>query len=58
MVGFIGGCVVFLTNRYLFDAGSEFSTFFGLMTSIWIHANVIKYEIRIANDSKQEGEHD
>ncbi|WP_375852639.1 hypothetical protein [Enterococcus casseliflavus] len=46
MAAFIGGCIVYGVNRYLFDSSADFSMFFGVLTSMWIHANEIKYEIR------------
>lgn len=46
MAAFVGGCIVYGVNRYLFGGNADFSIFFGLLTSMWIHANEIKYEIR------------
>lgn len=46
MAAFVGGCIVYGVNRYLFGGNADLSIFFGLLTSMWIHANEIKYEIR------------
>lgn len=46
MAAFIGGCIVYGVNRYLFGGNADLSIFIGLLTSMWIHANEMKYEIR------------
>lgn len=46
MAAFVGGCIVYGVNRYLFKGNADLSIFIGLLTSMWIHANEIKYEIR------------
>ena len=46
MAAFVGGCIVYGVNRYLFGGSADLSIFIGLLTSMWIHANEIKYEIR------------
>lgn len=46
MAAFIGGWIVYGVSRYLFKGNADLSIFSGLLTSMWIYANEIKYEIR------------
>lgn len=46
MAAFVGGCIVYGVNRYLFGRSADLSIFIGLLTSMWIHTNEMKYEIR------------
>ena len=60
MAAFVGGCIVYGVNRYLFGGNADLSIFFGLLTSMWIHANELnrkngRSNSAIVSDSKQEG---